>query len=331
MAKEVVATFTAPQLDSLGNIIYNGYAVTGPNTINKKAWQYKETNTAPVNLPSITNYTPALKGWTTNYMQYYTQLQPNGYGVDPGSPTMFNYWVNGFSLPQGPVAGLSVVAGGSGYAPGTYTIPLTGGTGVGATATVVVSAPPPLSGGAVTGVTIVNAGSGYPAGVIQLNCPTLTLTGSGIGLTLDVKGDEALPEGVVLVGSGLSNPGTGYFVNDTVTPVFGSGVDAVVRVTAIASAGPVSSVAIVNPGTGYSEGDSLTGTIPGGAGFISIVTAITVDPTTGGEPAWAQAPRRFFQNQVADFVPPTANQQAIPYSFLYPVSNNPASPPIGVL
>jgi hypothetical protein len=159
----------------------------------------------------------------------------------------------------------------------------------------------------------------------------LTLTGTGTGLTLDVKGNEALPENVQLVGSGLNNPGTGYFVGDTVTPVFGPGVDAVVRVDAIASSGPVGSVTIVNPGTGYSEGDNLTASIPGGSGFISVVTTVTVNPTTGGEPAWAQAPRRFFQNQVADFVPPNDNQQAIAYSFMYPVGNNPDSPPIGAL
>jgi len=35
MAAEVAATFTPTELDSLGNIIYNGYAVTGPNTTNQ--------------------------------------------------------------------------------------------------------------------------------------------------------------------------------------------------------------------------------------------------------------------------------------------------------
>jgi hypothetical protein len=149
MAAEVATQFTSTQLEDYGNIILNGYLTTGPNTANKKAWQYKETTTAPVNLPSLTSVTLALKGWTTNYQEYYTQLPPNAYGVNPGDPTMFEYTVHSF------------------------------------------------------------------------------------------------------------------------------------------------------------------------------------DPTN--QPRWAQCPRRFFQNQVADFVPPTANQQAIQYSFIYPVADNLAPPPIGPL
>jgi len=39
---------------------------------------------------------PTYKGWNNNSMQYYTN-QTNTYGVYPGAPTMFDYWVNGFS------------------------------------------------------------------------------------------------------------------------------------------------------------------------------------------------------------------------------------------
>lgn len=91
MAKEVEAQFTSSQLEDYGNIIKNGYLSVEANTNNVKAWQYAETTTAPVDLPSVTRVRPALKGWTTNYMQYYTQLQPNGYGQNPGNPTMFGY------------------------------------------------------------------------------------------------------------------------------------------------------------------------------------------------------------------------------------------------
>ena len=98
MAAEVAATFTPTQLEDYGNIVLNGYATTGPNTINKKAFQYKETLTPPVNLPSLTSVRPALKGWTNNYQEYYTQLQPNGYGVNPGDPTMFNYTVHSYTI-----------------------------------------------------------------------------------------------------------------------------------------------------------------------------------------------------------------------------------------
>ena len=98
MAAEVAATFTPTQLEDYGNIILNGYATTGPNTINKKAFQYKETLTPPVDLPSLTSVRPTLKGWTNNYQEYYTQLPPNSYNVNPGDPTMFEYDVHSYTI-----------------------------------------------------------------------------------------------------------------------------------------------------------------------------------------------------------------------------------------
>jgi hypothetical protein len=102
MATEVAAIFTPTQLEDYGNIILNGYLESVPNTTNKKAWQYQETTTAPVDLPSLTQVTPALRGWTTNYMQYYTQLPVNGYGQVPGNPTMFEYTVHSYSATVDP-------------------------------------------------------------------------------------------------------------------------------------------------------------------------------------------------------------------------------------
>jgi len=239
MAQEVAAQFTPTELDDYGNIILNGYLSVVPNTINKKAWQYAETLTPPVDLPSLTEVRPALKGWSTNYMEYYTQLQPNGYGVNPGDPTMFAYSVHSFTQETGPISTLSWVTPGTGYTPGTYTgDALTGGTGSAATANIVVVADPdPLV--------------------------------------------------------------VGY----------------------------VQSVTLVAPGTGYTLNDSLSAVIPGGSGFYVLVSQVNPVPGTGAEPKWAQAPRRFFQNQVAPFVPPNNNPQAIPYSFMYPVADNITPPP----
>jgi len=237
MAKAVEATFTTPQVEDYGNVILNGYLSVVPNTVNKKAWQYKETTTAPVNLPSLTEVRPALKGWTTNYMEYYTQVPPNGYGVNPGDPTMFEYNVHSFSAATGPITAIGSLQGGQGYIPGIY-------------------------------VNVATQG------------------GSGTGATLDIT-----------VGAG----------------------------------GIVTSVTLNAPGSDYAVGDGLTSTAIGpGYGFAVFVTGITV-VNPAGEPRWAQAPRRFFQNQVANFVPPNANQQAIQYSFMYPVADNPVPPPVDVL
>jgi GH18 family chitinase len=160
MAAEVAATFTTPQLEDYGNIILNGYATTGPNTVNQKAWQYKETTTAPVNLPSLTSVQPALKGWTNNYQEYYTQLQPNGYGVNPGDPTMFEFAVNSFTAQQGAVATLGAIQTGYGYTPGSYTgVATVGGSGTGATLDIVVGA-----SGTITSVILNSPGSNYAAG-----------------------------------------------------------------------------------------------------------------------------------------------------------------------
>ena len=240
MAKEVATVFSAPQLAEYGNIIFNGSSETVANTNNVKAWQYKETNTPPVNLPSLQQVTPALKGWSTNYMEYYTQLPPNGYGVNPGDPTMFNYVVHSFTAQQGAVVTLGQLQAGYNYTPGSYT-------------------------------------------------NVATISGSGIGATLDIVVDAS---------------------------------------------GNVVSAVLNAPGSGYAVGDGLGVASPGalgsGVGFAVAVASVTsVSPA--GQPRWNQAPRRYFQNQVAPFVPPNNNSQAIAYSFIAPVADNLTAPPIATL
>ena len=161
MAKEVAATFTAPQLVSLGNIIYNGLVEAAPNTLNKRAWKYKETTGAAAVLPSVPQITPYLKGWTTNYMQYYTQLGPVPvYGTTSGDPTMFDYVVHSFTAQQGIVTGLGRLQAGQGYTPGSYTnVATIGGSGIGATLNITVAVD-----GTVAATTLNAAGSGYAAG-----------------------------------------------------------------------------------------------------------------------------------------------------------------------
>lgn len=102
MAAAVAAQFTSTELDDYGNIILNGYETIGPNTTGKLAWQYKETTTPPVPLPVVTSYRPALKGWSTNYMEYYTRPGAASYGVYPGAPTMFEYTVHSYDSSGNP-------------------------------------------------------------------------------------------------------------------------------------------------------------------------------------------------------------------------------------
>jgi len=183
---------------------------------------------------------PTYRSWQNNSMQYYTQLQPNGYGVNPGDPTMFDYSVRSFTLQTGAVSSLGTVQAGQNYTPGSYTnVPTIGGFGTGATLNITVDV-----NGVVTGVTLNAGGSDYSAA-------------NGLG---------------------------------------------------VASPGPI------GPGSGFS---------------VAVASVTSVSPA--GQPVWGQVPRRYFQNQVAPFVPPNNNSQAIPYSYMYSVSNNTTPPPIGAL
>lgn len=96
--------------------------------------------------------------------------------------------VNGTDAPlrydggtQGAITSLKSLAGGAGYVNGTYTaVPLTGGTGTGAQATIVVA------GGAVTTVTVTTQGSGYVVGDV-LSASNANLGGAGAGFTDTVE------------------------------------------------------------------------------------------------------------------------------------------------
>lgn len=97
--------------------------------------------------------------------------------------------VNGADAPrrfdsnaQGAIETLNTLVGGSAYAtPGTYTaVPLTGGTGTLAKATIIVA------GGAVTSVVISTLGSGYVVGD-TLSASNTNLGGSGSGFSIKVE------------------------------------------------------------------------------------------------------------------------------------------------
>ena len=178
MAQEVASQFTAAQVEEYGNIILNGYLSVIPNTVNKKAWQYKETTTAPVNLPSLTEVQPMYRGWTTNYMQYYTQLPPNAYSQDPGNPTMFEYLVDHWAASTGPITAISNLQGGQGYPPGSYAgVAAVSPTGSGATLDLTVDAT-----GTVTSATLNAAGTGY-----SVNQGLTVTLGTGSGFSVFVS------------------------------------------------------------------------------------------------------------------------------------------------
>jgi len=314
MTAEVANTLTASELNDYGNIILSGYLTTGPNTINKKAYQWKETLTPPVNLPSLTSVRPALKSWT-QYQEYYTQLQPNGYGVNPGDPTMFGYNVHSYSQPVGGISTFRLTAGGYLYIPGTYLAePLSGGSGIGATADIVVTATPNVTIGPATSASFLSAGTGYRFGnVFFANGPTTALTGYGTGM--QINGFSQAGALVNISGVGQTG-GQGYEVGDIVQVSPGTGT---ATVTAVGYGGTVTSITIVNPGTGYKVNDALTAYgLPDGYDFFVTVTEIVPDSgTPSGESRWSQPPSRYFG---AGFS-----------AALFPKADNLVTPPIDIL
>lgn len=176
------------------------------------------------------------------------------------------------------------ITGGSGYANGTLSLPLTGGSGSGATAEVVVS------GGAVAEVKLVNGGSGYRYG------DTLTATLSPVANPTYGQ-IQALATGVV-GGSGYAD---GTYTGVTLTGGTGSGATANVTV----SGGTVSAVVLVAGGTGYVAGNTLSATdanlggLATGSGFaVQVLSAdsaatlsttpwsLAVETLRSPEPSW---------------------------------------------
>jgi hypothetical protein len=235
MAKEVASSLTPTQLSNFGNIIAAPY-----------------------------------RGWTNNYQEYYTQLQPNGYGVNPGDPTMFNYSVHSFSQQAGGIATFKSIQGGKNYTPGTYLAePLSGGSGTGATANIVVTASPPVTKGPATGASFYSAGSGYPVNPVFFSGQaSVAVTGKGLGLRLDGKSDNYQLENIY----GVFEGGEGYEVGDIVQVLPGSGT---ALVDAVGYGGIVTSITIVDPGLGYKVNDSITAFgLPDGSGFYASVATI---------------------------------------------------------
>lgn len=185
---------------------------------------------------------------------------------------------------------LTALSGGSGYVNGTYTnVPLTGGTGIGALATIVVS------GLSVTSVSITDPGLGYEVGDL-LSASNTNLGGTGSGFGVQVATIDAIEARTVLGGSEVGQAlfttpasigsltsvsgGSGY-VNGTYTNVpltGGQGTGALANM--VVSGTSVTSITLVDPGSGYNVNDSLSAsnTNLGGTGTGLSLKVATLDP-----------------------------------------------------
>ena len=151
---------------------------------------------------------------------------------------------------SGQVTSANITAAGSGYTSGTYTkVPLTGGTGSGAYATIIAS-------GGITSVTITQNGGGYLLTDILSVLPS-SVGGTGSGFTCTPQILQVGPYGsiqslsIISGGSGYIN---GTFINIPITG--GSGTGATLNATI--SGNIVTSIQINQSGTNYQNTDSLS-------------------------------------------------------------------------
>jgi hypothetical protein len=126
-------------------------------------------------------------GSITNELSFFVGPTPDDdYSVE------LHYYYYPESIVQAPIKTLGIIVGGTGYVNGVYyDVPLTGGGGSGAAATITVS------GGSVTSVEISNAGSFYGAGMSV----SVDLTGSGFSVPIT---SVANPQGTSWLGDNYS-------------------------------------------------------------------------------------------------------------------------------
>lgn len=178
----------------------------------------------------------------------------------------------------GPVATLGAITGGGGYRDGVYAnVPLTGGSGRGALATVTVMM------GAVTGVTITNPGTHF-TGADTLSAAATSIGGRGSGFSVPVATVTSTGTGMVGL-LGPVSPGfggrAGTYGGVALTGGAGAGATANINV----QGGRVANVTILNPGASYQVGDILSApaaAIGNVTGFSVPVASVSINQSLAG-------------------------------------------------
>jgi hypothetical protein len=178
----------------------------------------------------------------------------------------------------------NITSGGSGYVGGSYvSVPLTGGSGTGATADITVS---PFTG------SIQNGGSGgdIGGGASQIFTNVSLTGGSGSGMRADITVSTA-GQIVAVTGVSIVNQGSGYQTGDVLSAVSNTigGVTGFQYV--INGVGNVSQVQVLLANTGYQVGEvlSASNTSLGGSGsgfqftITGVGTVIDASVTDGGD------------------------------------------------
>lgn len=244
MTKKVFALDTQPGVQRDGTIFDKMFYVDGQwvrfqRGRPRKVGGYREISNAISGI-SRGIYVDSLNGFNRIFNGYNNGLQSltiNNNGTGAG--------IVDFNI-AGPLNTLGTVTGGSGYTNGTFTnVPLTGGSGSGAKATIVVAS------NAVSTVTVTNDGNGYLVG------DTLSAAASSIGSGVETYG--AITGGTLYTdGTYLSVPMTG-----------GSGSGATANITVSGNA--VTGVVAQDRGIGYQDTDTLSAAAANIGGVSGII------------------------------------------------------------
>jgi hypothetical protein len=168
---DFLAVYSMAVVDSNGNYEY---------LLNKDVNFIRQAYPNPTTDVGIPKYY-ALFGPTVLNSVVYDELSfILGPTADASYSVELHYYHYPESIVQSPVATIGTITGGSAYTAGTYfNVPLTGGTGSGALATITVS------GGAVTAVTITDGGLQYTAGgALSASATNIGGTGSGFSVLI---------------------------------------------------------------------------------------------------------------------------------------------------
>jgi len=84
-----------------------------------------------------------------------------------------------------------------------------------------------------------------------------------VNRTLIVHGTNAAPTNDIVILNAILNAGTGYIVNDIITPTNGGGAGAQIQVDSVGGSGEILTASIINGGSGYT---SVPTTFSGGSG-----------------------------------------------------------------
>ena len=170
--------------------------------------------------------------------------------VETISNAVLTYVSGGSESMDSGIRMLGGITGGSGYLPGTYeNKALSGGSGTGAMATIVVGV-----SGAVSSVTLTAKGVGYKVGDYLSAIPN-DIGGVGTGFSVPVSTTVSNSIGVLSITGGSGYGATTY----TDVPLVGATSAAnSARATVIVDANGVATIsAITTPGTGYTTGGEL--------------------------------------------------------------------------